>query len=150
MIGAIGEITAAVAVVVTLLYLGKQISQTNQITTAGGARELQQQYSHLYSLIAADPQIAELVARLRHQNYVAQSPEEDEKVESFGLLLAGIWLTTAIAYEQGQIDKTMYQIYCADVTVKLSKWPGLRPYLLNVMNKYPGGRRFEIFQPLLR
>ena len=150
MIGAIGETIGAVAVVATLLYLGRQISQTNRITTATGARELQQQYAHLYSLIATDPQIAELVTRFRHQDYVAQSPQEEEKVESFSLLLAGIWLTTAIAYEQGQIDRTMYRIYCADVTVKLSRWPGLRPYLVNLMSKYPGGEGFEIFQPLLK
>ena len=145
-LGAVAEIFGAIAVVATLVYLGRQISQTNRITTAGGARELQQQYAHVYTLIATNPEINGLVTRLRDPDYVVQSDEEQERIESFGLLLTGIWLSTAIAYEHGQIDINQYRIYCDDVDVKLAKWPGLRPHLVATTAKYPNSRRYEIFR----
>jgi len=147
-LGAMGEILGVLAVVATLLYLGRQISQTNRITTASGARELQQQYAQFYTLIATNPEIQTLVTKLRDPDYVVQSEEEQEQIESFSLLLSGIWLTTAIAYEQEQIDINMYQIYCADVDVKLSKWPGLRPFMVEIAKKYPTSADFEIFRDI--
>ena len=148
LLGNFGEFFGAIAVVATLVYFGRQISQTNRATTASGARELQQQYAHFYTLIATDPGIRGLVTRLRDPNYVVQSDEEQEQIESFGLLLTGIWLTTAVAYEHGQIDNNQYQIYCADVDVKLSQWPGLRPHVVATAKKYPESPTYEILRPL--
>ena len=88
------------------------------------------------------------MTRLRDAEYVAQSEEEEEQIESFLLLLLGIWQTTAIAYEQGQIDLNMYGIYCDDVEVKLSKWPGLRPHMKAVLKNYPDAKAHEIFRHL--
>ena len=147
-LGAIGEIFGALAVVVTLLYLAKQISQANRISIVTGARELQQKYADFYTLVATDPDIKSLVTRLRDPNYVVQSEEEEEQIESFTLLLLGIWQASAIAYEQGQIDKSMYGVYRDDVEVKLSKWPGLRPHAIAILLKYPDAAAHEIFSNL--
>ena len=148
--GAIGEIVGAIAVVATILYLAKQVTQTNRVTTASGARELQQQYAHVYTLICTDTAINQLVARLRDPHYEPNSEAEEEQVESFCLLLSGIWLTTAIAYKQGQIDEGMYRIYCTDVAVKLAKWPGIKKTMLEVINKYPEGEDHEIFDEIYK
>ena len=147
-LGASGEIFGAGAVVVTLLYLAKQVSQANRISIATGARELQQKYADFYTLVAANQDINNLVTRLRDPDYVARSEEEQEQIESFTLLLLGIWQTSAIAYEQGQIDKNMYGVYCDDVEVKLSKWPGLRPHAVAILMKYPDAASHEIFSGL--
>ena len=149
-LGATGELFGALAVVVTLLYLAKQISQANRISTATGSRELQQKYADFYTLIATNADIKGLVTRLRDPDYVAQSEEEEEQIESFCLLLLGIWQTTAIAYEQGQIDLNMYRIYCDDVDVKFSKWPGLKPHVLKIVLNYPTGVSHEIFTNLYK
>lgn len=149
-IGAISETIGTIAVIATLLYLGRQISQTNQVAKASGARELQQKYAEFYTLIATNPEIKGLVTRLRAADYKVQSEEEEEQIESFVLLLLGIWQTTAIAFEQGQIDLNMYRIYCDDVEVKLSKWPGLRSHVKRVLNNYPDAEAYEIFKNLFR
>ena len=149
-IGATGEIFGAVAVVATLLYLAKQVSQANRIAMATGAREFQQKYADFYTLVATNSDIRGLVTRLRDPNYVVQSEEEEEQIESFSLLLLGIWQTTAIAYEQAQIALSMYRIYCDDVDVKLTKWPGLRPHLIKTLLKYPDAASHEIFSNLFK
>ena len=146
-IGAIGEVLGAVAVIATLLYLGTQISQTNRIAKSSVARELQQKYSDIYTLIATDSEIRGLVTRLRNTEYVVDSEEEEERLESFCLLIAGVWLSTGVAHAQGQIEENMYQIYCKDVEVKLSKWPGMRAQMKELVKIYPTGAAFEIFTP---
>ena len=147
-IGAVGEILGAIAVVTTLIYFGRQISQANRISTATGARELQQMYTHVYTLIATNPEIRGLVTRLQNPDYVVQSAEEQEQIDSFIPLLTGIWVTTAIAHEQGLISPYMYRLYCADVPVKLAKWPGLRPHVLDFVRTYPSTEHYEIFRDL--
>jgi len=42
----------------------------------------------------------------------------------------------------------MYRIYRDDVEVKLSKWPGLRPYAIEILKKYPDAAAHEIFKAL--
>ena len=147
-IGVLAEVIGAIAVIATLLYLGRQISQTNRIAKASGARELQQKYADFYTLVATNPEIKGLVTRLRDPVYVVQSEEEEEQIESFSLLLLGIWQTTAIAYEQGEIDLNMYRIYRDDVEVKLSKWPGLKPHVKEILKKYPDAAAYDIFKDL--
>lgn len=147
-IGAIGEVLGAIAVVATLIYFGRQLSQANRISTATGARELQQQYTHVYTLIATNSEIRELVTRLKDPNYVVQSQEEQEQIDGFVPLLTGIWLTTAISHEQRLIDPYMYRIYCEDVNVKLAKWPGLRPHVVNFVKSYESSEGYEIFRDL--
>jgi hypothetical protein len=148
-IGAVGEVLGAIAVIATLLYLGTQISQTNRIAKSSVARELQQKYSDLYTLIATNSEIRGLVTRLRNSNYIIESEEEEEQLESFCLLLLGLWLSTGVANSQGQIEQNQYQVYCQDVEVKLSKWPGMRTQIETTLRKYPTTDAFEIFKPIL-
>ena len=111
-VGAVGELLGAVVVIATLLYLARQISQTNKISKTSVARELQQKYSELYTLIASDPEINSLVTRLRRSDYVPQSEEEDEQLESFCLLLAGLWLSTGVAHSQGRQSMLLFAEVC--------------------------------------
>jgi hypothetical protein len=148
-IGAVGEVLGALVVIATLLYLARQISQTNQISKTSVARDLQQKYSDLYTLIASDSGVKALVARLRKSDYTPESEEEEEQLESFCLLLAGLWLSTGVAHAQGQIEENMYQVYCKDVDVKLSKWPGMRSQMRDLLKEYPSAATFEIFAPIL-
>jgi hypothetical protein len=104
----------------------------------------------LWLLVPESADIKGLVTRLRDPDYVVQSNEEEEQIESFCLLLLGIWQTTAIAYEQGQIDSNMYRIYCDDVDVKFTKWPALKPHALKIALNYPAGASHEIFTNLYK
>ena len=126
-----------------------QISQTNRIAKSSVARELQQKYSDVYTLIATNAEIRGLVTKLRNSNYIIESEEEEEQLESFCLLLLGLWLSTGVANSQGQIEQNQYQVYCQDVEVKLSKWPGMRTQIETTLKKYPTTDAFEIFKPIL-
>ena len=147
-LGAVGELLGGLVVIATLLYLARQLSQTNKISKSSVARELQQKYTDLYTLIASDPGINSLVTRLRRSDYAPQSEEEEEQLESFSLILGGLWLSTGIAYAQGQMEQNLYEVYCKDVEVKLSKWPGMHEQLKEIIKTYPSTSAFEIFGPI--
>ena len=147
-VGAIGEVCGALVVVITLLYLAKQVAQTNQIAKTAVARELQHQYAEVYAMLATNNEIQELVTRLRDPDYVAQSAREEEQIEGFCLMLLGLWLSTGIAFERGQIDEKQYRTYRADVGVKFGKWPGLKPYAMRISGQYPDTASFDIFKDI--
>jgi hypothetical protein len=62
-IGAIGEILGAVAVVVTLLYLSKQIRQNSRSVQVAALRDTTSQRNHWSELLATSPDLAEIVVR---------------------------------------------------------------------------------------
>ncbi len=62
-IGAIGEILAAIAVVVTLIYLAKQIRQNAQAVQVSALRDTTEQWHRWSEVLAASPELADIVAR---------------------------------------------------------------------------------------
>ena len=86
-IGAAGELIGAIVVVASVLYLGRQISQTNRIARTSVSREHQVRYGEIYQWICTDQEITNLVAKLRDPEYRAQSAEEEEKIENYHKML---------------------------------------------------------------
>ena len=62
-IGAISEILAAIAVVVTLIYLAKQIRQNSQAVEISALRDATEQWNRWSEVLATSPQLAEIVSR---------------------------------------------------------------------------------------
>lgn len=62
-IGAISEILAAIAVVVTLIYLAKQIRQNSQAVEISALRDTTEQWNRWSEVLATSPQLAEIVSR---------------------------------------------------------------------------------------
>ena len=62
-IAAVGEILGAGAVVVTLLYLSKQIRQNARAVQVSALRDTTAQWNHWSELLASSPDLAEIVAR---------------------------------------------------------------------------------------
>ena len=62
-VGAIGEILGAVAVVITLLYLSKQIRQNTRSVQVAALRDTTSQWHQWSALLATSPELAEVVAR---------------------------------------------------------------------------------------
>ena len=76
-IGTVGEVFGAIAIVATLLYLGRQIGQTNRISRSTVVRKIQQKYESLYTLIASDSDMAALVVNLKQPDYQAKSKKKN-------------------------------------------------------------------------
>lgn len=62
-IGAISEILAAIAVVITLIYLAKQIRQNSQAVEVSALRDTTDQWNRWSEVLATSPELADIVAR---------------------------------------------------------------------------------------
>ena len=62
-IGAVGEIVGAIAVVVSLLYLGSQIHTSNRAVKQSASREMMDEMFNWYGQLSADLSISELWMR---------------------------------------------------------------------------------------
>ena len=147
-IGAVGEVFGAIAVVATLLYLGRQIGQTNRIARSTVVQELQEKYESLYALIASDPDMAELVSNLKQPEYQAKSSVEEERLDNFAILVASNWFSAQVAYDEGQFDEKVFRIYCEDVEAKLQQWPAIKPYVKRAVDRFPSARSYPILKPI--
>lgn len=65
-IGAIGEFLGAVAVVITLLYLAKQIRQSSLAVEVSALRDTTAQWNQWSGILASSPDLAEIVTRGNH------------------------------------------------------------------------------------
>ena len=61
--GAIGEIVAAFAVVITLVYLAISIRQTARSISIAGLRDVTAQWNQWSEMLATSPELADVVAR---------------------------------------------------------------------------------------
>lgn len=62
-IGAISEILAAIAVVITLIYLAKQIRQNSQAVEISALRDTTEQWNRWSEVLATSSELADIVAR---------------------------------------------------------------------------------------
>ena len=74
-ITAIGEILAAIAVVVTLIYLSKQIRQNSQAVQISALRDATEQWNRWSEVLATSSELADKV--VRGNNSYRQLPEVD-------------------------------------------------------------------------
>jgi len=147
---AIAEIASATGVIITLAYLAYQISQTNRIAKSAVVREIEQEYIDLYEALATNTEFSNLATKLRDPSHTADSEVEDEKIENFAVWLASIWLSCQACYDHGQMDQKTFQLYLEDVNAKLGHWPAIRPYVKNVMERYPAIKDMDIYREIFR
>lgn len=74
-IGAAGEILAAIAVVVTLIYLAKQIRQNSQAVQVSALRDTTEQWHRWSEVLATSPDLADIV--MRGNKSYRQLPENE-------------------------------------------------------------------------
>ena len=144
----VAEIAAAVGVIATLAYLSSQINQTNRIAKSSVVSDLTQKYSDFLNNILTNPEVSELAARLTDPGYVAGSEAERQRINVFSNCLLNIWFSAESSYAQGQIEPSLYQIYCADVPVRLKQWPAIKKQVKDILESYPHTHELKIFAPV--
>ena len=124
-LGAIGEIIGAVAVVVTLLYVARQIRQANAQTQATARYSFVEAYGHMNTSISGNKAVASVFRR----GIKGLDLDEDEYIQFFALL--GQFLNTW---------SVLYDLH-ADGMLPENQWTMVRKDIITMMSE-PGGREF--------
>lgn len=124
-LGAIGELIGAVAVVVTLLYIARQIHQTNVRSQATARYSLIEALGEVNLLIASDKQVASVLRR----GLQGDELDDDESIQFFALL--GQFLNTA---------SVLFDLY-EDGLLPENQWLMIRKDIISIYSE-PGGNKF--------
>lgn len=124
-LGAIGEIIGAVAVVVTLLYVARQIRQANAQTRAQARYSFIEAYGHMNSSITENKEVASIFRR----GLDGDRLDDDEGIQFFALL--GQFLNTW---------SVLYDLH-VDGLLPENQWTMVRKDIITMLSE-PGGKEF--------
>ena len=122
-IGATGEIIGAITVLATLIYLARQIHQSNRIAVASAEIALRETANGIYKSITDSSEYASLVAKLAANSPDFEPGEEQQAIAFVGLNI-NLWSAVTRAHEQGLITRYTLDIYITDVEATLNMYPG--------------------------
>ena len=59
-----------------------------------------------------------------------------------------VWLAAQMAFSNGQLSEAEFEIYKDDFENIRDLYPGLMPYLIEELRRYPAAKNFAIFAPI--
>jgi len=140
-LGAVGDFAGAIAVFATLLYLAKQIKQTNQMARFETAREVIGQFNALNLVYATDTKLREVMLKAG-----SLSVEEEEQAYAFVDTYCNAWVTAQFAFDHGQIDEAHFAGVVRDARLARDRWPGMRRNVERWKKNSPEVASSEIFR----
>ena len=135
-IGAIGEILGALAVVITLIYLARQIHQSNSMSMSRTASELGEKYNEFNQLLVSNASMQDIALKLTNPDFKPKDKAEDEQAYTFINILANIWISAEIALKNGQINEDFFELVRDDLDQTLERWPASAPYIKKHYSRY--------------
>ena len=132
-VGAVGEILGAVAVLATLIYLARQIKQSNRVSKFETSRDVMAGFDQTTRILAVDKELVEAILKTPGQ----QSEPEDYQVNMITVLLCNNWANVQVAYDQGLIEPAMFEAVKQSIPVTLEDSPSFYPHLERWLQRYP-------------
>lgn len=124
-LGAVGEVVGAVAVVVTLLYVARQIHQANAQTQAQARYSFVEAYGHMNTSISGNKAVASIFRR----GIKGEGLDEDEAIQFFALI--GQFLNTWAVLFDLHVDGLLPE----------NQWTMVRKDIITMLSE-PGGKEF--------
>lgn len=142
-ISAVADLLGAAAVFMTLLYLTRQIKQTNIISRFNADSELLARFDDLNRLIVTDAG-----TRRELSNKGPLTTDEQEHLYARADSLCNTHVSAESACKAGLIDERISGAITHDLEIALQRWPMIRDRIKVWLDCYPFARSFRIFEPL--
>ena len=119
------EIISAAAVVVSLIFVGFEIRQSNNLATSEAVLSLNSEINEANHLVVANADLAELFAKALGGDETL-SAAELMRLESFGKSRMNTWEAAWIAHNREFVDDSSFDAYmraaCGDVRPMREMW----------------------------
>lgn len=118
------SITANIGVIIGIVFLAVEISQSNRIAAYTAENTRRALYAELNSNFLVSPELVSLGVKLRDKNPVLTAEEEVQA----GFLLNryfNAWANSEEAHRSGLLSEFSWQSTLADVDAAFEKFPGL-------------------------
>jgi hypothetical protein len=145
--GATGEIVGAVAVVLTLLYLAKQIKHSVGMARATQNRVLHESYEGINDLVLSNPHIADALKSAENPERGNNRPDS-VVFRHLCYRWINVWVSAQVSFDNGVISADEYEFYKDDFKNIADLYPSLMPYVIEELRRYPSIAMSEIFSPV--
>ena len=98
-ISGIAEAIAAVGVIISLAYVGKQLKQTNTISRAAARQALSMELNEWAMAIASSPALTETFGKVHFHGLLREDADDLERIQT-GYSFIGLFGQLHLAYEQ--------------------------------------------------
>jgi len=108
-LGSLGEFSAAIATIATLIYLARQLQSNTKATQGTNRREIARDYVRF-----GENQLDPVIARQWHQGLQSYPSMDSESNNSFGVQMANqalMFQSVYAQYENGQLEDDTYVAY---------------------------------------
>ncbi len=93
-LGSLGEFVAAIAVLISLVYVGLQVRQNTSELRRGAFRDVFQSYSAHRRQLYSDTELAQLIAKAKHS--ALDDISEDERLRLDAYYTEIVWITVQL------------------------------------------------------
>ena len=126
---------ANLGVLIGIVFLVVEVRQSNRIAVATTEISVRDQYRSHNELVLANDAIAELLVKAADAD-AEFSEVETEKLYAFLYGYINTWKSIEIAYENGMLPRTTFEVVLDDVRLALNDYPAIRPLARNWIVSY--------------
>jgi len=145
-IGVIAEITAAVAVIISLVYLGIQVKHGAAQSVANASSQSWTEFNRMQEAMIANPNIAELYGKL---NTAAElNDAEDALLEMLSRRYIVHWYDVQSGHDRKLLDNLVYDAHCEDVKRMIKRYPLIHRKFKDVLVDYSSSPNLRILDPI--
>ena len=97
--GALGELIGGIAIIASLIYVGRQLKQSNSMARSAVRQELSSEFNVWATSIASSPSLTEALAKVHFHGLKREDATDQERVQ-LAYIFLGIVGQLHLAYEQ--------------------------------------------------
>ncbi len=127
---------ANIGVLVGIVFLVLEIQQSNRIALATTEMSIHDKHQSMNEIVLADDNVAELLVKARTPN-AELSAVEIEKLSAYIYASINIWEAIEVAYSNGMVTRTTFDVIRGDIDGILHYYPAMRPAIREALGDYP-------------
>lgn len=143
-IGAIGETLGGIAVIGTLIYLGRQIKHSLKLTRATQKQARMDSFATLNESILTNPELRRFLYRMQSTD-AAMRDEDVVLARHYIYLLFNIYNSAQSSFDARLISRKEFEFFKNDLRVYLETYPALGPIMRKMLLEYPDAMGWEIY-----
>ena len=140
-IGAVGEVAGALAVVITLVYLAKQLRENTSSNRTNSSWSMMHSFNQMHETIVANPQFSDAVQKAFLNQ--ALTPVESTQINSMVLHYVNTLVAAAESFRSGQLSDELWEWIRKDLEWTLQG--GMHPYLINNLKTVPDKTVMQLY-----
>ena len=147
LLGNYGEFVGAIAVVATLGYLAVQLRQNALTSKSEFLLQIQSEWNRQEESLSGNERLLRLRALCRQPELPSDLSVEDQELLRLHVnSMVNTYASVVMAYNNRQMDDSMYKAYCQDVEIQMERYPAMAPIFREVLH-VEAFQREQLFKP---